>query len=60
MHLINYFHNEDIININYEKALTVFQHVTQFTHYSNYADYLHFNKLIILFSLCKQFAEKKY
>ena len=60
MHLINYFHSKDMININYERALTVFQHVMQFMHYSNHINHFHFDKSIILFSLCKQFAEKKY
>ena len=60
MHLVNYSHSEDMIDINYERALTIFQHVTQLTYYLNHAVHLHFDKLIIFLSLCKQFAEKKY
>ena len=58
MCLINYFYNEDMISINYEKALIIFQHVTQFTYCLNHANHFHFNKSIIFLSLCKQFVKK--
>ena len=57
--LLNYFNNNEMIDINNDKINECFDYMSYSSHDSNQFDYFQFNKSIMIFRIDQTFIEKK-